>query len=122
MITRADFVYITFTLLMQVRALALVGDAASALRAFVILSLFLVCGRSSEVAWMTFDAMTWCFTFLCVFSSLPQSKVSEVKLTCFVSGTCRHDDWFLLLGDYLTMHPPRPSLWSFSPGHYYGLL
>ena len=69
--------------------------------------LYLVCGRSSEVAWMTWEAMSWCFSFLCVFSSLPQAKVSEVKQTCFVSWTCRHDDWYLMLADYLTLNPQR---------------
>ena len=107
------------------------------MRAFVVVCLFMTAGRSSEVAWMTWDAMMFCFFFLCTFSSLPQAKVclrgdhaisfriyrvitvarrnprcfmvqvSETKVTCFVSGTSRHDCWYLTLGDYLALNADR---------------
>jgi hypothetical protein len=71
------------------------------MRKMAIFTLWAVCGRASECAWLTFDSMRWDPHFKCVFMELQQSKPSRVKTAVFVAGSSRHCCWFLAFGDYL---------------------
>jgi hypothetical protein len=73
------------------------------MRSCVVVCVRQTTGRSSEVAWMTLDYLEWDPLFKCTFSMLPQSKVSETKLTCFVAGASRHECFYVALGDMLTL-------------------
>ena len=89
------------------RSYARAGGAEAATRKLAIISLERAAGRSSEVAWTTWDGLKWDSHFKHVFGEVPQSKGSKVKLVAFGAGVDRHADWFLALADYLVCQPDR---------------
>ena len=86
-------------------ARAAVGDAAT--RTFSLLTLQRAAGRSTEVAWLTWDGLKWDVHFTHVFGEWPQSKGSKLKLGCFGAARVRALCWFLALADYLICQPDR---------------
>jgi len=91
----------------QLEALAREGSADSSMRALALSILRMAAGRSSEAAWATWESMEWDDFLRCVFFALPQSKVSDIKLTCLVAGMSRHDCPFVAMGDYIALNPDR---------------
>jgi len=99
------------------RAWSLKGDAESAERKFQTICLWLTAGRSSEAAWLSWDAMDWDTEFDCLFAELPQSKVSAVKLVAFMAGITAASCFFACLGNYLVMCGDRSHIYEQSePG------
>ncbi len=80
------------------------GTREAAARKLAILTCQRAAGRSAEPAWMSFDGMQWDAHFRHVFMESPQPKGSKVKLVALGAGESRHSDWFLALGDYLTLY------------------
>ena len=89
------------------RSYARAGHSEGATRKLAIISTQRAAGRSSEVAWTTWDGMTWDKKFKHVFVEYPQPKGSKVKLAAFGAGVNRHSDWFVALADYLVLQPDR---------------
>ena len=88
-------------------ALARVGTIEAATRRLGLASAWHSAGRSSESACITWDtALQYDEEMQAVYVEVKQSKISKAKLIAFVAGADRHCDWFLALGDYMTMHPP----------------
>ena len=88
-------------------ALPRAGTTEAATRRLGLSSAWHSGGRSSESACITWDtALQWDEEMQAVYVEIKQSKISEPKLIAFVAGADRHCDWFLALGDYMTMHPP----------------
>jgi hypothetical protein len=60
-------------------------------------------GRSSEVSWLTTDSIILDRHFHVVKATVPQGKVSKVKLAAFTAGVCQWDCWLVDFADKLTL-------------------
>ena len=88
-------------------AYARAGTIDSATRRLGLATAWHSGGRSSESACITWDTgLEYDEEMQGVFAEIKQSKISKAKLIVFVAGADRHCDWFLALGDYMTLHPP----------------
>ena len=74
-----------------VRAYKKDGHASSVMRALVLVSLWFAAGRSSEVAWLTFDSLRWDDYHHCVVQEVLQSKTSKSKLVAYVAGSWKRN-------------------------------
>lgn len=88
-------------------ALSKVGSAEASIRKIIINTLYRSVGRSSEVAWLTWDGFEWDPYFQCAFVEVPQQKTSKFKFIPIAAGIDRHCDWFLDLGDFLVLQHNR---------------
>ena len=77
----------------------------SALRNFVILSGFYLCGRCSETSFVQWSGLTWELTLNIIVAAVPQEKVSKIKAIVFPPVRERHICWFHALSVYLH-YPP----------------
>ena len=89
------------------RSYARAGSAVAATRKLAIMSTQRAAGRSCEVAWTTWDGVSWDKKFRHAFVEVPQPKGSKIKLVAFGAGVERSSDWFVALGDYLVLQPDR---------------
>jgi hypothetical protein len=85
------------------------GEPEDALNKFQMICLWLAAGRSSETAWLSWDAMDFDVHYKCVIAELPQSKVSELKLVAFMAGSTADSCFFVAVGDDMVMNGGRPS-------------
>ena len=99
-------------ILMMAEAWSKMGQPADAERKFQLICLWLAAGRSSETAWLSFDAMDWDPLLMCVFADLPQDKVGEVKLVAFVAGASAGCCFYTALGDDLVLNGGRDRLYD----------
>ena len=90
----------------------------SARRRLTCLSAYQGAGRSSEIAFTTFDQMEYDPLYRCLFPLMPMFKVHRMKLFAFVAALDREMDWFLAFSDVLMFSPynmldPTHVLWIF---------
>ena len=72
-------------------------------------------GRSSEVAWVTWDGIKWDPLFQTPIIEIAQTKVSKMKLIALVAGRDRHSDFLLNMADFLVRNGTGPPYLADSP-------
>ena len=88
-------------------ALARANTKESADRKFAMKTLFRVCGRASEVGYITLDGLQYDTFFKCAFAECQQSKSAKLKFIPFIAGCTRHSDWLIDWADALIMDRGR---------------
>jgi len=83
------------------------NDGEAARRKLVLATLQRSAGRSSEVAWITWDGLEWDRHFTCLKMEVPMLKTAKVNIIVVCAGKDRHSDWFASLGDFLTVSANR---------------
>ena len=100
-------------------ALSLEGSPEAVVRKLGITSVQRTAGRSSEIAFLTFDSLRWDPHFELVFIEVPQPKTHKVKVIAFAAGAHRHNDWFVDFADFLMLasdvrvYDPDEAPWFF---------
>eukprot|EP00740_Mantoniella_antarctica_P023630 CAMPEP_0198702236 /NCGR_PEP_ID=MMETSP1468-20131203/388643_1 /TAXON_ID=1461545 /ORGANISM="Mantoniella sp, Strain CCMP1436" /LENGTH=732 /DNA_ID=CAMNT_0044460743 /DNA_START=2655 /DNA_END=4853 /DNA_ORIENTATION=+ len=90
-----------------VRAYSLVGTPEAAKRKCALSFLRFAAGRTGEVAFLTYERLTWDPHFKCIVAEFAQVKNVKTKKACFTAGVNRHMDAFLNLFDMLVLDPLR---------------
>ena len=91
------------TIVDVVEAYSREGSVEAARRKLAVLMAWVIAGRASESAWLTFDAMHFDQFFSKVFQEVPQVKISKPKFIAFSPGTCEFSDIYLAFADFMSM-------------------
>jgi hypothetical protein len=102
----APSLYLSHTRAMN-RAYSLEGSGEAALRKFALNAHQQAAGRSTEIAWLSYENMRWDPHFTCFDCDLIQQKTAKVKIVVFVAGQDRHACFILSWGDFLALDPGR---------------